>query len=448
MKSGPAGGSDGSAREGAAAGAAAGRASGSGEQDAPGASSEESAEVPDVGPAIERLRDLVQARPIHVSVDGDDAFAYALPLRQASRLAPDGYEVAGSIDVTRSLAPLQRAWREDLVRTLPILAIIVALVVTAVMLFTRSLVSRPIEKLLAGIDDVARGDLSRVLLSEREDEIGALAARFNEMTYSLRESRAETERQNADKTKLEERLFQTEKLATIGQLAAEIAHEVGTPLNVIVGRSRAMAKKAGDPEAVAKNAEIVAEQASRITRIIQRLLDTARRKVGAPEVGPVDLNRIAATTMDFLEGKFAAARVTRALVRAEALPAVKGDSDQLQQVLINLLMNAIEAMPRGGQIRVETSLVTRRRPGLEVAPEQEVVVVEVADTGVGIPPDQRDRVFEPFYTTKEGRGGTGLGLAVSHGIIKEHDGWIEVEDAHGGPGSVFRVCLPAAGETG
>jgi two-component system cell cycle sensor histidine kinase/response regulator CckA len=83
-----------------------------------------------------------------------------------------------------------------------------------------------------------------------------------------------------------------------------------------------------------------------------------------------------------------------------------------------------------------------------VAPEQEVVVVEVADTGVGIPPDQRDRVFEPFYTTKEGRGGTGLGLAVSHGIIKEHDGWMEVEDAHGGPGSVFRVCLPAAGETG
>jgi signal transduction histidine kinase len=411
-------------------------------------SSEDAAQVPDVGPAIERLRDLVQARPIYVSVDGEDAFAYALPLRQASRMAPDGYEVAGSIDVSRSLAPLQRAWREDLVRTLPILAIIVALVVTAVMLFTRSLVSRPIEKLLAGIDDVARGDLSRVLLSEREDEIGALAARFNEMTYSLRESRAETERQNADKTKLEERLFQTEKLATIGQLAAEIAHEVGTPLNVIVGRSRAMAKKAHDPEAVTKNADIVAEQASRITRIIQRLLDTARRKVGAPEAGPVDLNRITATTMDFLEGKFAAARVTRTLTRAEALPAVKGDSDQLQQVLINLLMNAIEAMPRGGQIRVETSLVTRRRPGLEVAPEQPVVVVEVADTGVGIPPDQRDRVFEPFYTTKEGRGGTGLGLAVSHGIIKEHDGWMEVEDAHGGPGSVFRVCLPAAGETG
>lgn len=403
-------------------------------------------DLPDA--AVERLRDLVQARPGSVSAEDEEEFAFALPLRTAKRTAPDGYEVVGAVEVARSLEPLAAAWRDDLVRTLPLLAIIVALVVTAVMLFTRSQVSRPIEKLLAGIDDVARGDLSRVLLSEREDEIGALAARFNEMTYSLRESRAETERQNADKMKLEERLFQTEKLATIGQLAAEIAHEVGTPLNVIVGRSRAMAKKAGDPEAVSKNAEIVAEQASRITRIIQRLLDTARRKVGAPGVGPVDLNQIALTTMDFLESKFAAARVGRTLTRAEGLPPVKGSSDQLQQVLLNLLLNAIEAMPRGGQVRVETSLVTRRRPGLEVAPEQAVVVVEVVDTGVGIPADQRDRVFEPFYTTKEGRGGTGLGLSVTHGIIKEHDGWIEVEDGPGGTGSVFRVCLPAAGETG
>ena len=398
-------------------------------------------------PSIGRLRNLVQARPLNVAARDDDRFVYALPLRIPSRTAPDGYEVAGAVEVSRSLAPLAEAWHDDLVRTLPLLAIIVALVVIAVMLFTRRLVTGPIEKLLAGIDDVARGDLSRVLLSEREDEIGALATRFNEMTYSLRESRAETERQNTARTRLEERLFHTEKLATIGQLAAEIAHEVGTPLNVIVGRSRAMAKKAGDPEAVSKNADIVAEQASRITRIIQRLLDTARRKVGAPGAGQVDLNQIALTTMDFLESKFAAARVGRSLARADGLPPVKGSSDQLQQVLLNLLLNAIEAMPQGGQVRVETSLVTRRRPGLEVAPEQPVVVVEVADTGIGIPAEQRERVFEPFYTTKEGRGGTGLGLSVTHGIIKEHDGWIEVDQPPDGVGSVFRVCLPAAGET-
>lgn len=404
------------------------------------------------GPEVEedsrrRLRDLVEARPLFVRETAGDRFVYALPLRRANPAAQDGYEVAGSIEVSRSLSQLGEAWRDDLFGTLPVLAVIVVVVIGSVMLFSRTLVSRPIEKLLHGIDDVARGDLSRVLLSEREDEIGALASRFNDMTYSLRESRAETERQNAAKMKLEERLFQTEKMATIGQLAAEIAHEVGTPLNVIVGRSRAMAKKAQDPEAVTKNAEIVAEQASRITRIIQRLLDTARRKVGATETGLVNLNQVTLSTMEFLESRFTAGKVSRTLARAEGLPAVKGDSDQLQQVLLNLLLNAIEAMPGGGQIRVETSLVTRRRPGLEVAPEQPVVVVEITDTGPGIDEAARDKIFEPFYTTKEGRGGTGLGLSVSHGIIKEHDGWIEVDAGPTGAGTAFRICLPAAQES-
>ena len=396
---------------------------------------------------IKRLRQMVEARPVHVSEVEDDRFVYALPLRRPSATSPDGYEVAGSIEVSRSLAPLSEAWRDDLLRTMPVLAVIVAIVVVAVMLFARTLVTRPIAKLLAGIDDVAQGDLSRVLLSEREDEIGALASRFNDMTFSLRESRAETERQNTARTLLEERLFQTEKMATIGQLAAEIAHEVGTPLNVIVGRSRAMAKKAQDPEAVTKNAEIVAEQASRITRIIQRLLDTARRKVGAAENGLVNLNQVTLSTMEFLEGRFSAGKVSRTLARAEGLPPVKGDPDQLQQVVLNLLINAIDAMPGGGQIRVETSLVTRRRPGLEVAPEQPVVIVEISDSGPGIDEAARDKIFEPFYTTKEGRGGTGLGLSVSHGIIKEHDGWIEVDAGPAGVGSSFRICLPAAQES-
>jgi signal transduction histidine kinase len=395
-----------------------------------------------------RLRNLVEARPVFVrETEEGERFVYALPLRRKNPTAQDGFEIAGSIEVSRSLSQLSAAWRDDLLSTLPLLAGMVVLVIVAVMLFSRTLVTRPIEKLLHGIDDVARGDLSRVLLSEREDEIGVLASRFNDMTYSLRESRAETERQNVAKMKLEERLFQTEKLATIGQLAAEIAHEVGTPLNVIVGRSRAMAKKAQDPEAVAKNADIVAEQASRITRIIQRLLDTARRKVGAAENGLVNLNQVTLTTMEFLEGRFSAGKVSRTLARAEGLPAVKGDADQLQQVLLNLLINAIDAMPGGGAIRVETSLVTRRRPGLEVAPEQPVVVVEISDTGPGIDEAAREKIFEPFYTTKEGRGGTGLGLSVSHGIIKEHDGWIEVEAGAGGVGTAFRICLPAAQES-
>jgi signal transduction histidine kinase len=111
-------------------------------------------------------------------------------------------------------------------------------------------------------------------------------------------------------------------------------------------------------------------------------------------------------------------------------------------VLINLLLNAVQAMPEGGTLAVETGRVRRSRPGLESAPEAEFVTVAVTDSGVGIPSDIKDKIFDPFYTTKEGSGGTGLGLAVCSGIVKEHDGWIDVEDAAGG-GTVFRVFVPA-----
>ena len=390
-------------------------------------------------PRARRVRTLIEARPAGLVSDSGDDLVYTVPLRVPSAKSPDGLEFVGILDVSRPREGGAALWR-----AIPLLLVIVGLVVAAVMYFTRRLVTRPIEKLIAGIDDVAQGDLSHVVLSEREDEIGALATRFNEMTYSLRESRAETARQNQARHALEDRLFQTEKLATIGQLAAEIAHEVGTPLNVIAGRARSLAKKAQHPEKVAKNAEIIAEQTTRITRIIQRLLDFARRKIGTTESELISINEITLKTMEFLEGRFSADGVRHSLARSEGLPPIAGQADQLQQVLLNLLINAIEATPPGGKISVETSAVTRRRPGLEEVEPETYVVVEIADTGSGIPEADRERIFEPFYTSKAREGGTGLGLAVTLGIVKEHDGWVEVSDAAGG-GACFRLFFPAAG---
>jgi signal transduction histidine kinase len=384
---------------------------------------------------LDRLRTMIDATLRELELVRDDVLYYALPIR-----SPE-FRVTGMIEVSRSIAYLKDAWHEDVIAILPVYGSVLGLMILAIIVFARRLVTRPIDKLIAGIDDVAQGDLSRVLLSEREDEIGALASRFNEMTHSLRESKAETKRQNEAKMQLEEQLSQTEKLATIGQLAAEIAHEVGTPLNVIAGRARSLGKKASDPEAVSKNATIIAEQATRITRIIQRLLDFARRKVGTIERERVNLNEVTLTTMDFLDSKFKAAKVKTSLDRQEGLPPVKGLPDQLQQVLINLLLNAVEAMDDGGRVAVETATETRKRPGLELAPAQPYVRVSIRDSGPGIPEEHRDKIFEPFYTSKDGEGGTGLGLAVSHGIIKEHDGWIEIDEAPGG-GSIFSVWLP------
>ena len=180
--------------------------------------------------------------------------------------------------------------------------------------------------------------------------------------------------------------------------------------------------------------------------------------MGATGKQSVNMNEVALVTMDFLEGQFASSDVKTTLARAEGLPLVEGEPDKLQQVLLNVILNAIQAMPKGGAVRVQTSRVTRRRPGLEMAPEHEYVLVEVTDSGKGIDPEQRDKIFEPFYTSKEGEGGTGLGLAVCHGIVKEHDGWMEVDTPEeppsgrrsgaevppgvDGPGTTVRVYLP------
>lgn len=366
-------------------------------------------------------------------------YYYDLPVRAASDRGGEP-EIVGMLEIARPADAID-ATSDDVWRLATLLLLIVGITTVMVGAFAMRLVSRPITKLLSGIDDVAKGDLSHVILSERDDEIGALATRFNEMTFSLRESRGETQRQNEAKLALEQRLGQTEKLATLGQLVAEIAHEVGTPLNVIAGRARAIQRKSKDSDTVEKNSGIIAEQTARITRIIQRLLDFTRRKVGAAAPAQVNLNDIAQSTIELLAGQFASARVKVRLERPGHAVQVAGDSDRLQQVLINLLLNAMQAMPDGGSLVVETRTLRRTRPGLESSAEQDFATMVVADTGVGIPAEVKDRIFDPFYTTKEGRGGTGLGLAVVSGIVKEHDGWIDVED--GKPaGTVFRVYLP------
>jgi signal transduction histidine kinase len=385
------------------------------------------------------LRRLIDTPERPLTFDDGAMFHFATALR-TSDTSTNIVTMFGMLEISK---PADVLTVEDIGRALTLVLLIVTVTTLMVGALASRFVSRPIRKLLSGIDDVAKGDLSHVILSERDDEIGQIATRFNEMTFSLRESRALTQRQNDEKLALEQRLGQTEKLATIGQLAAEIAHEVGTPLNVIAGRAKSIKKKSKEPEVVEKNAEIVAEQTARITRIIQRLLDFTRRKVGAPAKAEVNVNELSLTTMELLSGQFSAAKVKTRLERAEGLPRVPGDSDRLQQVLINLLLNAVQAMPDGGALAVETGSVKRTRPGLEEGgSEQRFVTLAVRDTGVGVAEDIREKIFDPFYTTKEGSGGTGLGLAVCSGIVKEHDGWIEIDSNPGG-GTVFRVYLPA-----
>ncbi len=397
----------------------------------------------------ERLQRLdMEGEPVgqHIQRAGKPMYALAVPIYDRNE------KLVAALELVRDETDIERVLASSVWTAAAAVAGLSLGLALLVLIAASGTITRPLKRLVEAIDDVTQGDLGRVILRERDDEVGDLAERFNEMTGSLRDAREQILAGVDAKLALEARLRFSEKLATIGQLAAGIAHEVGTPLNVIVGRARTMEKKADDPDAVAKNAAIIAAQTQRITKIIQQLLDFARRK--ASERTAVDLQSVARGCLDFLEHQLATSRVQAQLqpfsVEGDdgitAHPVVTGDADQLQQVILNLCLNALQAMPEGGQLELHTRSLVRRRPGLDAAAPGRFVVLEVADNGIGIPPADIERIFEPFYSTKQSSdtdlAGTGLGLSVSVGIVKDHDGWIECE-SEPGEGTIFRVFLPA-----
>jgi PAS domain S-box-containing protein len=235
-----------------------------------------------------------------------------------------------------------------------------------------------------------------------------------------------------ERVRLEESVQEAEKLAAVGTLAAGIAHEINNPIGIMTSRIELMLEEAdesGLPPAVRDDLAVLQRNAQRVGRITQALLSFARRGPGGK--GPVALGAVVEETLLLFEKHAAKAGVTIHRELAPGLPLVEGNSNELQQVVLNLLNNAREALGGHGEIRIETALA-RHRPGW--------VQLRVTDTGPGIPPEARDRIFLPFFTTKP--EGTGLGLAISHRIISEHRGEIEVTSAPGA-GTTFTVLLPA-----
>jgi signal transduction histidine kinase len=328
-------------------------------------------------------------------------------------------------------------------RLVPLLLITIAVFTVAVYVMLMRRVATPLRRLVEAIDGVSKGDLSRAVLPEREDEIGSLAGRFNEMMNYLREAREKEARATAARVATEAHLRHAEKLATVGQMAAEIAHEVGTPLNVIGGRARTLARRASELAEVEKNAEIISTQVDRITKIISQVLDYSRKI--RPAAGEVDVVKTVRDTLEFVENNLKQRKIEVALSYEPELRPIPGDADEIQQVCLNLIMNAIHAMAGGGKLTVTIEYVIRRKEGLDLAPPAPYLMMAFADTGPGVPAADRARIFDAFFTTKNKGEGTGLGLTVSHGIVKDHDGWMEVADGPEG-GAVFRVFLPLPSE--
>ena len=282
------------------------------------------------------------------------------------------------------------------------------------------LITRPVDALVAATGAVADGELSRRAAPAGTREFDRLAASVNRMTDRLLDAQG--------------LLVRAEKLASVGRLAAGVAHEIGNPLAAIGNYVEVLRRRGADPELVAS----VEREAARIDAIVRSLLDYARPRSGQRDV--LDVADVVAGAVALLDAQGVLRGVAVEVRPEPGLPAVRGDRSDLEQVFVNLLLNAVDATGPGGAVRVGLAAGPAQPAG---APSSSrTVTVTVDDSGSGIPADLRERVFDPFFTTKEPGRGTGLGLAIVQRIVHDHGGRVDVGTGALG-GAAFTVTLPA-----
>lgn len=308
-----------------------------------------------------------------------------------------------------------RASRELIDRSIIFAGIILLAAFMVSILFSRYLTA-PIRKLQTATEVVGKGDFDVNVPVTSRDEIGALAGAFNQMASTLRQTQAQ--------------LVQSEKMAAFGQLGAGITHEVKNPMTGIIGFAQ-VGQETEDQEA-RELFEMIETEGVRCKEILVSFLKFARGET--TDMEEIEINDVVSNAAKVFGHSLGMTKVRVKLDLAESLPTVSGNANRLQQVLLNLAMNAQQAMSQGGQVNIATS---RNGGGL--------AVITFSDDGPGMPEDVTQRIFEPFYTTKSVGQGTGLGLAITFGIIRDHGGTIAVESEIGA-GTTFTIQLPAADE--
>jgi two-component system NtrC family sensor kinase len=293
---------------------------------------------------------------------------------------------------------------------------------------------KPIQQLIVASRRVSAGDMSPEIGPPSHSEIGILQRTFKEMLTSLRE------RDQLLKADGEHQLLQSEKQASVGRLAAGIAHEINNPLTGVLTFTHMLLRRRDIDEQARGDLEVIAQSTERVRAIVKGLLDFARQTRIEPE--PTDINRLVVDTMALAANQALVKGIRFCFDPAEALPVRTLDRNQMQSVLLNIIINAIDATDKGGHIDISTGL------GLSTeGAGGKGIEIRISDTGCGIPPENLDRIFDPFFTTKEVGKGTGLGLSVSIGIIERHGGTIHV-NSRPRQGSTFTVWLPIDGHAG
>ncbi|MGE5848745.1 MAG: sensor histidine kinase [Candidatus Methylomirabilota bacterium] len=376
---------------------------------------------------------------------------------------PTTKRVLGVLDITLSLAKVDEEIAAITHRTLAFAGTTILLLAMILAGIVRRGVARPVRELVEGTRRVAHGELTHRIPVRTGDEIGVLAASFNRMTEALGKAQGEldalvatlehrVEERTQELREAQAQLVQTEKLASLGKLSASIAHEINNPLSGILTYAKLLSRKfrAGPPDvegvqAALQQLSLVERETQRCCSIVRNLLDFARQR--EPSFQPVDLRTAVEEGLSLLANRLSIQNVE--LIREFGpIPTVRADFGQLRQAFVNILMNACEAMPGGGTLRVVTREIAlpgdaagRRVSATgKTGPPARFAEVAISDSGQGIAPEHLSKIFDPFFTTKE--KGTGLGLSVVYGIVEKHGGKIVV-DSQVGQGTTVTLRFPA-----
>lgn len=362
-----------------------------------------------------------------------------------------GTQVSGLVLAQISMTGFEALVARDRLHAFLVTGAVAAVILVFLVWYLRQRIGRPIGSLVAEMARVEAGDLERQVSIESQDEIGALAAQFNRMLLRVREgteavrqlneslqgrierATAEVNRRYEDLVRVNRRLSEmqlrladSERLAAAGQMAAALAHKIGTPLHSTLGHLQRL-KRDTSTEKREERLKIIESQLERMVQSIQEVLETVRKP--APRMAPVEINPLLQGLLDLVMPGLSFRGIEMRASFEERLPATLGDNGELQEAFLNLLTNAMDAMPNGGLLCLET----RSNDG--------TIRVTIADTGIGIAEADLQKIFEPFFSTKERGKGTGLGLSICRNIIRAHGGEIEAESRRGA-GTTLIITLP------
>lgn len=305
------------------------------------------------------------------------------------------------------------------------------------------IVARPLSMLAEGMNKLSRGDVEHRINLSAKDEMGLLASSFNSMAEELKEYKEkmenwtksledEVQKKTAEIVRAQEQLINAEKLASLGRMAAGVAHELNSPLTGIVTFAHLMIKRIPPENAQDReDLKVIIDQTERCSRIVRGLLGFSRKT--ASEKSKVDINVLLESTLSMVGNQAKFHNIAFDVKLDKGIPEVTADPNQIQQVFLNLLINSADAMEERGRVTIASRMVKDNG--------DKFIELEFTDTGPGIPEDIRGRIFEPFFTTKPAGKGTGLGLSVSYGIIKKHGGQIFIK-SEPAEGASFFIRLP------